>query len=109
MHVGTRMVLHEKRVRRWLRANISDDFEKRIARFSKNIPYKGCFGGFSRKSGRETAVWEVFLEKKAVFLSFLAICSRAAALDGKIEGFVRAVYAAPFFWHCKALRIMINL
>lgn len=109
MHVGTRMVLHEKRVRRWLRANISDDFEKRIARFSKNIPYKGCFWFFSRKSGRETAVWEVFLEKKAVFLSFLAICSRAAALDGKIEGFVRAVYAAPFFWHCKALRIMINL
>ena len=70
---------------------------------------RGALGVFSRKSGRETAVWEVFLEKKAVFLSFLAICSRAAALDGKIEGFVRAVYAAPFFWHCKALRIMINL
>ena len=50
-----------------------------------------------------------FLLNNAPLLFFLAICSRAAALDGKIEGFVRAVYAAPFFWHCKALRIMINL
>lgn len=109
MHVGTRMVLHEKRVRRWLRANISDDFEKRIARFSKNIPYKGCFGGyFSEIRPRNCSLGGISGEK-AVFLSFLAICSRAAALDGKIEGFVRAMYAAPFFWHCKALRIMINL
>lgn len=50
-----------------------------------------------------------FWRKRQFFLSFLAICSRAAALDGKIEGFVRAVYATPFFWHCKALRIMIDL
>lgn len=44
--------------------------KKELRNLVKIFHIRGALGDFSRKSGRETAVWEVFLEKKAVF-SFL--------------------------------------